>query len=112
MTEANTVLIFVLNVKHKYDIYYYRFLFADNFVYNPQKMRTRAIVVLIEIIKIITMEIISFQIYERRERVAVRLLLYPMFILWLLSYYRATYAQSFIPNYNLSNTPQNQKCHA
>ena len=75
-------------------------------------MRTRGIVLLVELIKILTMEVIWFQIYGRSERVAVRFLLYPIFVLWLISYYRATYAQSIMPNYNAATMSQNQKCPA
>lgn len=88
-----------------------RFFFADNFIYDPKKMRTRAIVVLVELIKIFTMEIIWFQICDRKERVAIRFLLYPIFVLWLISYYRASYAQAIVPN-NIPNAPQSLKCPA
>lgn len=88
-----------------------RFFFADNFIYNTQKMKIRAFMVSIPILQIVIMELIYFMAIAKEERPTIRWLLYPIFTMLLLCYYRATYAQPFmIPQYDISRLPPTQKC--
>lgn len=86
-----------------------RFFFADNFIYDATKMRTRAIMMSIPLLQILTIETIFFRALEGEERSVIRWIMYPVFTLLSLCYYRASYAQPFmIPQYNIQTLPQDQ----
>ena len=90
---------------------WFRFLFADNFKYNLPKMRTRAIILFIMIFQILIIELIFFKVVTPDHRSSVRFIIYPTFFLWLISFYRASYAQPTpIPRYSIQQVPQGQWC--
>jgi len=88
-----------------------RFFFADNFKYDSSKMTTRAIMMSIPTLYLLIMELITFRGIEVDERSTIRCIMYPVFFLLALCYYRASYAQAFaIPKYEPQYIPVGQKC--
>lgn len=87
-----------------------RFFFADNFVYDPHKMKVRGAMMLFTTLQILAIELIGFQGRSNETRATIRFILYPVFILWTLWYYRATYAQPYIPQSDINQLPPDQKC--
>lgn len=92
---------------------WFRFFFADNFIYDSTKMKIRAFMVGIPLFQILTLEFFFFQILKADEKSSIRWVIYPLFVMLILCYYRATYALPFaIPPYQYQQVPRNQWCHA